>query len=91
MCRDVLEPSSSEPVGWTPVGPTSAFATYFEKHRHLEKKLIVRDLAFERFGEPAKVLLLFERERPMLGPRRGTFALILCPIHNHDLMIVAGA
>lgn len=50
----------------------------------------MRSIVFERFGAPAEVLTLVERERPSPGPGQALVRMILSPIHNHDLMTVAG-
>lgn len=50
----------------------------------------MRSLAFERFGDPAEVLKLSERERPVPGPGEALLRMVLSPIHNHDLMTIAG-
>ncbi len=50
----------------------------------------MRGVVFERFGDPAEVLTLAERERPTPGPGQALVRMILSPIHNHDLMTVAG-
>ncbi|EIM29447.1 zinc-binding dehydrogenase [Microvirga lotononidis] len=50
----------------------------------------MRSVVFERFGDPAQVLTLAERERPVPGPGQALVRMVLSPIHNHDLMTVAG-
>ena len=50
----------------------------------------MHSIEFERFGDPAEVLTLVERERPSPGPGQALIRMILSPIHNHDLMTVAG-
>src|SRR3978361_2400525 len=50
----------------------------------------MRSVIFEQFGEPAKVLTLTERPMPEPGPGQVRVRMVLSPIHNHDLMIIAG-
>ena len=50
----------------------------------------MHSIVFERFGDPAEVLTLAKRERPAPGPGQALLRMILSPIHNHDLMTVAG-
>lgn len=50
----------------------------------------MHSIVFERFGDPAEVLTLAERERPVPGPGQALARMILSPIHNHDLMTAAG-
>ncbi|MFI9509744.1 zinc-binding dehydrogenase [Nocardia sp. NPDC052566] len=50
----------------------------------------MRAVVIERFGEPTEVLAVAERPTPEPGPGEVRIALILAPIHNHDLAIVRG-
>ncbi|MGW5726612.1 zinc-binding dehydrogenase [Nocardia beijingensis] len=50
----------------------------------------MRAVVIERFGEPKDVLTTAERPVPEPGPGEVRLALILSPIHNHDLAIVRG-
>ncbi|MBB3950176.1 alcohol dehydrogenase catalytic domain-containing protein [Aureimonas jatrophae] len=50
----------------------------------------MRSLVFDRFGDPAEVLSLSEREPPAPGPGEARLRMVLSPIHNHDLMTIAG-
>jgi NADPH2:quinone reductase len=45
---------------------------------------------FSRFGDPREVLTAVERPLPLPGPGEVRVKLRLSPIHNHDLMIIAG-
>lgn len=45
---------------------------------------------FSRFGNPHEVLEAVERPLPEPGPGEVRVKLVLSPIHNHDLMIIAG-
>lgn len=48
-----------------------------------------RAVYFE-FGTPEKVLQTQEAERPLPGPGQVLVRMVLSPIHNHDLMTIAG-
>jgi NADPH:quinone reductase len=50
----------------------------------------MRSVVYERFGDPAEVLRLGERPMPEPGPGQVRVRLTLSPIHNHDLMTIAG-
>lgn len=50
----------------------------------------MHSIVFERFGDPAEVLAVAERERPAPGSGQALVRMVLAPIHNHDLMIAAG-
>ncbi|MBF6475136.1 MULTISPECIES: zinc-binding dehydrogenase [Nocardia] len=50
----------------------------------------MRAVVIERFGEPKDVLTAAELPVPEPGPGEVRLALILSPIHNHDLAIVRG-
>lgn len=50
----------------------------------------MRSVVFENFGVPEKVLTLVERDRPVPGKGQVLVRMVLSPIHNHDLMTIAG-
>jgi NADPH:quinone reductase len=50
----------------------------------------MRAVVIEEFGEPTGVLAAAERPLPEPGPGQVRVAMILAPIHNHDLAIVRG-
>ncbi|MFR9752400.1 zinc-binding dehydrogenase [Nocardia sp. 004] len=50
----------------------------------------MRAIAFEQYGEPRDVLTIAERTVAEPGPGEVQVALILSPIHHHDLEIVRG-
>ncbi|MGY4102587.1 zinc-binding dehydrogenase [Nocardia sp. R16R-3T] len=50
----------------------------------------MRAVVIEAFGEPKDVLTTAERPVPEPGPGEVRLALILSPIHNHDLATVRG-
>lgn len=50
----------------------------------------MRSVSYARFGNPAQVLELVERDLPRLGPGQVRVRLLLSPIHNHDLMTIVG-
>ena len=50
----------------------------------------MRSVSYARFGEPTEVLELVERETPQPGPGQVRVKLVLSPVHNHDLMTIAG-
>ncbi|MDB5589414.1 MAG: alcohol dehydrogenase [Devosia sp.] len=50
----------------------------------------MRSVVFESFGVPEQVLGLAERPRPVPGAGQALVRLVLSPIHNHDLMTIAG-
>jgi NADPH:quinone reductase-like Zn-dependent oxidoreductase len=50
----------------------------------------MRSVVFETFGVPEQVLGLAERPRPVPGAGQVLVRLVLSPIHNHDLMTIAG-
>lgn len=45
---------------------------------------------YQEFGPPEKVLQAQEAERPQPGPGEVLVRMVLSPIHNHDLMTIAG-
>lgn len=51
----------------------------------------MRSLEYERFGDPLQVLSLRERERPKPNAGEALLRMVLSPIHNHDLMTIAGS
>lgn len=50
----------------------------------------MRSISYSQFGEPADVLDLVERETPQPAPGQVRIKLLLSPVHNHDLMTIAG-
>ncbi|WP_028478410.1 zinc-binding dehydrogenase [Nocardia sp. CNY236] len=50
----------------------------------------MRAVVYEKFGEPGDVLTIEERPIPEPGPGEVRLALILSPVHHHDLEIVRG-
>ena len=50
----------------------------------------MRCVVHESFGDPEQVLTVAERPRPEPGPGQALVRMLLSPIHNHDLMTVAG-
>lgn len=50
----------------------------------------MRSVSYSEFGEPSQVLQLIEQETPQPGPGQIRVKLVLSPIHNHDLMTIAG-
>lgn len=50
----------------------------------------MRAVVIERFGEPHEVLTSAQRPVPEPGPGEVRIALVLAPIHNHDLAIIRG-
>ena len=50
----------------------------------------MRSVVFETFGVPDRVLALADRPRPQPGAGQALVRLVLSPIHNHDLMTIAG-
>lgn len=50
----------------------------------------MRSVSYSRFGDPTEVLELVERATPQPGPGQVRVKLLLSPIHNHDLMTIAG-
>lgn len=50
----------------------------------------MRTVLFDAFGDPASVLKVVERERPVPQKGQALVRMVLSPIHNHDLMIIAG-
>lgn len=45
---------------------------------------------YSEFGTPEKVLQTKEVERPQPGPGQVLVKMVLSPVHNHDLMTIAG-
>lgn len=54
------------------------------------REACMRSVVIEGHGDPGDVLLLKERPVPEPGPGEVRLALILSPIHTHDLEIVQG-
>ncbi|WP_028478411.1 zinc-binding dehydrogenase [Nocardia sp. CNY236] len=50
----------------------------------------MRAVVYEKFGEPENVLTIEERPIPEPGPGEVRLALMLSPVHHHDLAIVRG-
>lgn len=50
----------------------------------------MRAISYSRFGEPSDVLGVVEKDLPQPGPGQVRVRLLLSPIHNHDLMTIAG-
>jgi len=46
--------------------------------------------AYSRFGTPKQVLVVEEVKRPEPGPGQVLVRMVLSPVHNHDLMTIAG-
>ena len=51
---------------------------------------MMRSAVYENFGVPQKVLSAQERDRPVAGPGQVLVRMVLSPVHNHDLMTIAG-
>lgn len=45
---------------------------------------------YSQFGTPEEVLRVEEAERPVPGPGQVLVRMILSPVHNHDIMTIAG-
>lgn len=45
---------------------------------------------YSEFGTPEKVLKTLDLERPQPGPGEVLIRMVLSPVHNHDLMTIAG-
>lgn len=50
----------------------------------------MRSATYDRFGSPEQVLESVERERPHPAAGQVLVRMVLSPIHNHDLMTIAG-
>ena len=50
----------------------------------------MRSVVYENFGSPEKVLSTVERDQPAPGTGQVLVRMVLSPIHNHDLMTIAG-
>lgn len=50
----------------------------------------MRAALFERFGDPAEVLVSADRPKPEPGPGEIRVRMVLSPIHNHDLWTIRG-
>ena len=50
----------------------------------------MKTAVYAEFGTPEKVLRVEERDRPEPGPGQVLVRMVLSPVHNHDLMTIAG-
>ena len=50
----------------------------------------MRSVVYEKFGSPEQVLTVVERDKPVPGAGQVLVRMVLSPIHNHDLMTIAG-
>jgi len=50
----------------------------------------MKSAVYSQIGSPADVLLSEERAKPEPGPGQVLVKMVLSPIHNHDLMTIAG-
>lgn len=50
----------------------------------------MKSAVYSEFGTPEKVLGVEERDRPQPGPGQVLVRMVLSPVHNHDLMTIAG-
>ncbi|MBJ3786319.1 zinc-binding dehydrogenase [Devosia sediminis] len=50
----------------------------------------MKSAVYAEFGSPEKVLSSEERTRPQPGPGQVLVRMVLSPVHNHDLMTIAG-
>jgi NADPH:quinone reductase-like Zn-dependent oxidoreductase len=50
----------------------------------------MKSVVFDEFGSPRKVLRVVDTPLPEPGPGQVRLKLVLSPIHNHDLMMIAG-
>ena len=50
----------------------------------------MKSAVYSEFGSPEKVLSSEERARPQPGPGQVLVKMALSPVHNHDLMTIAG-
>lgn len=50
----------------------------------------MRSAIYESFGLPEQVLAATEVDQPVAGPGQVLVRMVLSPIHNHDLMTIAG-
>lgn len=50
----------------------------------------MRSVVYEKFGSPEQVLRREDRAQPVPGPGQVLVRMLLSPIHNHDLMTIAG-
>jgi NADPH:quinone reductase-like Zn-dependent oxidoreductase len=50
----------------------------------------MRSVVYEKFGPPEHVLGRADRDQPVPGPGQVLVRMMLSPIHNHDLMTIAG-
>lgn len=50
----------------------------------------MKSAIYSAFGTPEKVLRIEDKERPQPGPGQVLIRMVLSPVHNHDLMTIAG-
>lgn len=50
----------------------------------------MKSAVYSQFGSPEKVLSSEERARPQPGAGQALVKMVLSPVHNHDLMTIAG-
>jgi len=50
----------------------------------------MKSATYSEFGTPEKVLQTREVDRPQPGPNEVLVKMVLSPVHNHDLMTIAG-
>lgn len=50
----------------------------------------MKSATYSEFGTPEKVLKTQDVERPQPGPGQVLVKMVLSPVHNHDLMTIAG-
>ncbi|SMQ86222.1 NADPH:quinone reductase [Devosia lucknowensis] len=50
----------------------------------------MKSAVYSQFGTPEKVLAAQDTERPQPGPGQVLIRMVLSPVHNHDLMTIAG-
>ena len=50
----------------------------------------MKSAIYSQFGTPEKVLEIQEVDRPQPGPGQVLVKMVLSPVHNHDLMTIAG-
>ena len=50
----------------------------------------MRAVSYSRFGDAADVVQVIEQDLPQPGPGQVRVRMVLSPIHNHDLMTIAG-
>ncbi len=50
----------------------------------------MRAVTYSEFGDPSRVLALVEKDLPIPSPGQIRVKLVMSPIHNHNLMTIAG-